>query len=60
MLRPATKAAITRYRHAVEAYAFKGTIPYDSEAAIQAHAEVEREFDAAYRNLVAQITKEKK
>lgn len=38
---------INRYKAAVEDKAFEGTIPWDCEAAIQTHEEIDRELERA-------------
>lgn len=51
--RSAIIRAINRFEKAVDDYAFLGTIPVDTEAALQARAEIENEYARARELLVA-------
>jgi hypothetical protein len=45
--------AINRFERAVERKAFEGTIPYDSDAAIDAHVYIDKEYKMAKARLWA-------
>ncbi len=45
------RQTVSRFERAVENYAFKGTIPWDSEAACAAHAEIEQEYKSSKQAL---------
>lgn len=55
--RAAFLRAISRFEKAVDDKAFEGTIPYDSDAALQAHDEIARNYDRAKAALVRQFEK---
>lgn len=47
--------AINRFQNAVEEFAFIGTIPFDSEAALERRREIEEEFLRSREGLEAFI-----
>lgn len=51
--RSAISRAVNRFERAVDAYAFLGTIPVDTDEAIGARAEIIYEYDRARTLLVA-------
>lgn len=53
--RAAMTRAINRFQNAVEEFAFIGTIPFDSEAALERRREIEEEFLRSREGLEAFI-----
>ena len=46
---------LNRLLRAFEAKAFEGTIPWDSDEAIAAHEQIDREYDRAWEMMLAHL-----